>query len=206
MLLRRFAVACLFVVGVVAAVASDGVDPDSCETDADNRRCADSCGEFVVGLQQALPPPVPTTGLCVRFNDSVGCGCFVDDGERDLAALSGVDLRLPDDAFASDAFCAVRDRLGDCLLEPADFPGCTVDGADDVDRDICADVCATVDERRQAAAAALPDVEIERAQCDTACSCRVRDGERCVVVEGFEFEAEFGEDFYLRFSPCDEAL
>ena len=182
--MRRLVVSMLFTFGTLASIATSPNEEPVCENDDDKAACGERCDEYVAALREPLAAPAPTVGTCTTINEVVGCDCRVGGGEGEGEAF-----------FINGETCGVADRLGDCLVPPDSFPGCSLDDASS-----CDDVCALVDRQRARDAAAL-DATLVEDSCDLTCECSVRVDDRCVSLVLFDEDGSI-DDGYVRTSTC----
>ncbi len=190
--MRRLLVSVLFALGTLASIATSPADELACENEADKAACSDRCDEFVAALREPLPAPAPTVGTCTTINEVVGCDCRVagegggeGEGEGEGEAF-----------FINGEGCAVIGRLGDCLVPPDSFPGCSVD-----DVTSCTDVCVLVDRQRVDDAAGLVDVELVESSCDYTCDCAIKVEDRCATLVLFNEDGSI-DDGYVNADTC----
>lgn len=180
--MRRLVVSVLFVVGTLASIATSPNEEPVCENDDDKAACSARCDEFVAALREPLPAPAPTAGTCTTVNEVVGCDCRVGEGEGEAF-------------FISRETCAVTDRLGDCLVPPDSFPGCSLEDASS-----CDEVCALLDRQRVRDAVAL-DATLVGDSCDVTCECSIRADDRCATLVLFDEDGSV-ENGFVRTSAC----
>lgn len=188
--MRRLLVSVLFVFGALASIATSPAR-NTCENDDDKAACSERCDEVVAALRQPLPAPAPTAGTCTTVNDVVGCACreraAEGEGEGEGEAV---------EFFISQDGCGVAGRLGDCLVPPDSFPGCSVDDATS-----CDEVCALVDRQRARDAAAL-DATLVKDSCDFTCDCSIKAGDRCATVVVYDERGSI-DDSSINAASCE---
>ncbi|HEY1100147.1 MAG TPA: hypothetical protein VGF99_14520 [Myxococcota bacterium] len=141
-----------------------------------DRRCADRCEAIVAPYRQPVSPPAPIVDAqCRRVFDRIGCACFVatDGRPDDVDASAGIGAS---DVFVGSEGCGAFGRPGDCLHDPAAFPGCVVDTAGD---DVCATVCADLDAARVDDADGRDDLVVADSACEGGCVCAIVVGDGC---------------------------
>lgn len=185
--MRPILVRVLFCLGTAASLASSYEEaPCKSDDDTDVAACSDRCDEIVAGLRLPLPAPAPTVGTCTTVDEVLGCTCRVGDADTEGETF-----------FVNGEFCADTDRLGDCLVPPDSFPGCSLE-----DSGSCDDVCALLDRQRARDAAAL-DATMVEAGCDWTCACSVKVDDRCAT---FVLSDERGNIDAARVSPASCSL
>lgn len=142
-----------------------------------DRRCAEQCEAIVAPYRQPLSSPSPTVeAQCRRIDGQIGCACFTARADR----ADDVDADAPlltEDFFVGAAGCGAFGRPGDCLHDPAAFPGCVVDTA--AGDDVCATVCADLDAARVDDADGRDDIVVADAACEDSCVCAIVVGDGC---------------------------
>lgn len=141
-------------------------------------QCADRCQEVVDDLSSLPAIPPATTGICIERSDGVtGCGCFAGRGEGDLLTADTFGTRVGD-VFVSTLGCSLTGRLGDCLLPPESFAGCTV--GDDA---VCENACGLVDSlRADDLSTPITDARLATSDCSFTCVCTVAAAGQCSRV------------------------
>ncbi len=163
--------------------------PTICNDDQGDQRCAAQCEEIIAPYRRALPAPSGTgAARCLQLGEQIGCACFSLIPGRSLDDLDApaVDLERGD-FFINDNQCGAVGRPGDCLHDPAAFPGCVADT--EIGDFVCSIVCDDLDAARRDDADGREDIEVLGVECASRCECAVGFGGTCMVVFEDNFEA-----------------
>lgn len=193
--MRRLFVSVLFVLGTLSSIATSPTEVPVCENDDDKAACSERCDEYVAALREPLAAPAPTVGTCTTINDVVGCACR--EGAAEGAGEGEGEEGAAVEFFINSDVCAAAGRLGECLVPPDSFPGCSLDDAGS-----CDEVCALLDRQRNRDAAARTDATSVDETCDYTCRCEIKADDRCATVVIYDARGSI-DDAFINASSCE---